>query len=216
MYVMQFNILVNFDICSGEASASDSEVDKKSESESSPARKKKKSETVEDMDTSSNAAKGDGEIDEPAADEEAGSDAEGQIPKKRTKERSRSAGSEITSGGSELEHEDEGKGPEEGEEGEGEKKTKKDKKPLLPLPGETKKKILFDEDELPQLHRTASIFLRNLSPTITKQEVESLCKKYPGFLRVAIADPQPDKRFSRRAWVTFKRNVNIKGKCSDD
>ncbi|KAK3926902.1 Serrate RNA effector molecule-like protein [Frankliniella fusca] len=63
------------------------------------------------------------------------------------------------------------------------------------------------------LHRTASIFLRNLAPTITKQEVEAMCKRYPGFLRVAIADPQPDRRWFRRGWVTFERQVNIKEIC---
>ena len=33
------------------------------------------------------------------------------------------------------------------------------------------------------LHKTTSIFLRNLAPTITKQEVEAMCKRYNGFLR---------------------------------
>ncbi|GAB6018658.1 Serrate RNA effector molecule [Chamberlinius hualienensis] len=63
------------------------------------------------------------------------------------------------------------------------------------------------------LHRTCSIFLRNLPPTITKQEVESICKRFSGFLRVAIADPQPERRFFRRGWVTFERGVNIKEIC---
>ncbi|XP_046384393.1 serrate RNA effector molecule homolog isoform X2 [Ischnura elegans] len=63
------------------------------------------------------------------------------------------------------------------------------------------------------LHKTSSIFLRNLAPTITKQEVEAMCKRYPGFLRVAIADPQPERRWFRRGWVTFERSVNIKDIC---
>lgn len=63
------------------------------------------------------------------------------------------------------------------------------------------------------LHKTCSIFLRNLAPTITKVEVEAMCKRYPGFLRVAIADPQPERRFFRRGWVTFERTVNIKEIC---
>lgn len=63
------------------------------------------------------------------------------------------------------------------------------------------------------LHRTCSIFLRNLAPNITKQEVEEMCKKFPGFLRVAIADPQPERKFFRRGWVSFERNVNIKEIC---
>nr|KAG5701269.1 hypothetical protein BaRGS_020631 [Batillaria attramentaria] len=63
------------------------------------------------------------------------------------------------------------------------------------------------------LHRTNSIFLRNLAPTITKQEVEAMCKRYPGFRRVALQDPQPERRFFRRGWVTFAKNVNIKEIC---
>jgi len=63
------------------------------------------------------------------------------------------------------------------------------------------------------LHRTCSIFLRNLAPNITKQEVEEMCKKFPGYLRVAIADPQPERKFFRRGWVSFERNVNIKEIC---
>jgi len=63
------------------------------------------------------------------------------------------------------------------------------------------------------LHRTCSIFLRNLAPSITKQEVEAMCQKFPGYLRVAIADPQPERHFYRRGWVSFERIVNIKEIC---
>lgn len=63
------------------------------------------------------------------------------------------------------------------------------------------------------LHRTSSIFLRNLAPTITKAEVETMCKRYNGFLRVAIADPLVERRWFRRGWVTFERDVNIKEIC---
>ena len=40
-----------------------------------------------------------------------------------------------------------------------------------------------------------------------------MCQKFPGYLRVAIADPQPERRFFRRGWVSFERNVNIKEIC---
>merc|ERR1719154_513034 len=63
------------------------------------------------------------------------------------------------------------------------------------------------------LHRTSSIFLRNLPPTVSKVEVEAMCKRYDGFLRSAIADPAPDRRWFRRGWVTFKREVKIKDIC---
>merc|ERR1719154_729949 len=67
------------------------------------------------------------------------------------------------------------------------------------------------EDEKPSaqkekprsLHKTMSIFLRNLAPTITKSEVKGMCKRYEGFLRASIADPAPDRRWFRRGWVTF-------------
>ena len=34
-----------------------------------------------------------------------------------------------------------------------------------------------DEKQPRALHRTTSIFLRNLAPTITKAEVEAMCKR---------------------------------------
>lgn len=70
-----------------------------------------------------------------------------------------------------------------------------------------------DEPGLRALHKTSSIFLRNLAPTITKSEVEAMCKRYNGFLRVAIADPLVERRWFRRGWVTFQRDVNIKEIC---
>lgn len=63
------------------------------------------------------------------------------------------------------------------------------------------------------LHRTSSIFLRNLAPSITKAEIEDICQRFAGFLRVAIADPLAERRWFRRGWVTFKRDVNIKEIC---
>lgn len=79
--------------------------------------------------------------------------------------------------------------------------------------------VVVEEDsttpvkKLEELHRTSSIFVRNLAPNITKSEVEALCKKYDGFLRVAIADPAVERRWFRRGWITFKRDVNIKEIC---
>ncbi|KAG8430694.1 hypothetical protein GDO86_020125 [Hymenochirus boettgeri] len=63
------------------------------------------------------------------------------------------------------------------------------------------------------LHKTCSIFMRNVPPSISKAEITSLCKRYPGFMRVALSDPQPERRFLRKAYVTFDRSVNIKEIC---
>lgn len=40
-----------------------------------------------------------------------------------------------------------------------------------------------------------------------------MCSRYAGFLRVALADPQPERRWLRRGWVTFARSANIKEIC---
>ncbi|VDN60471.1 unnamed protein product [Dracunculus medinensis] len=63
------------------------------------------------------------------------------------------------------------------------------------------------------LHKTSSIFLRNVAPSIMIQEIEAVCKRFPGFLRIGLAEPLPERKFYRRGWVTFRRDVNIKEIC---
>ncbi|XP_072232227.1 serrate RNA effector molecule homolog isoform X2 [Leuresthes tenuis] len=73
------------------------------------------------------------------------------------------------------------------------------------------------EEEAPPrprpLHLTTSLFIRSIPPEVSKEEITALCRRYPGFLRVALSDPQPERRFFRRCWVTFDRSVNIKETC---
>lgn len=64
-----------------------------------------------------------------------------------------------------------------------------------------------------QLHRTSSIFMRNLAPSVTKQDLENLCKSYEGFKRVALSDPAPERGFFRRGWITFDSNIDVKKIC---
>ena len=63
------------------------------------------------------------------------------------------------------------------------------------------------------LHRTSSIFLRNISPQLTKKDLASFCQRYQGFMRISLSDPNPEKRWYRRGWVTFQRNTRIKEIC---
>ncbi|KAK7925565.1 hypothetical protein WMY93_007875 [Mugilogobius chulae] len=63
------------------------------------------------------------------------------------------------------------------------------------------------------LHKTCSLFMRSIAPTISKGEIIALCRRFPGFLRVCLSDPHPERRFFRRCWVTFDRSVNIKEVC---
>jgi len=63
------------------------------------------------------------------------------------------------------------------------------------------------------LHSTTSLHLRNIPATITKAELEAVCSKYEGFLRVALSDPTPDRKWSRRGWITFAKGSNVKEIC---
>ncbi|KAL2087883.1 hypothetical protein ACEWY4_016711 [Coilia grayii] len=68
--------------------------------------------------------------------------------------------------------------------------------------------------QLPRhLHKTQSLFLRSIPPTICKEEIVNLCEKYPGFLRVCLSEPHAEHRFFRRCWVTFDHLTNIQDIC---
>ncbi|CAI5438810.1 unnamed protein product [Caenorhabditis angaria] len=73
------------------------------------------------------------------------------------------------------------------------------------------------DDEKPSakvsIHKPSSIFIRNIHPTLTYEELESLCKRSPGFLRLALTDGIAERKFFRRGWATFRRDVNIKEIC---
>ncbi|XP_054851091.1 serrate RNA effector molecule homolog isoform X3 [Eublepharis macularius] len=111
---------------------------------------------------------------------------------------------------SESDTESEGRHPaEEDKEGENPKEEKVAKE------GEESPKAKEKEGEpKPRpLHKTCSLFMRNIAPNISQAEIVALCKRYPGFMRVALSDPQPERRFFRRGWVTFDRSVSIKDIC---
>lgn len=63
------------------------------------------------------------------------------------------------------------------------------------------------------LHKTSSVFMRNVPATVKIADLEAICSRSPGFLRVAVSEPHADRSFARRAWATFKRDVNIKEIC---
>jgi len=70
---------------------------------------------------------------------------------------------------------------------------------------------------LPQpLHKPQSLFVRSLTPLITREDLLQVVKaqSLPGFLRLAMAEPLPDRKYYRRAWVTFAHNTDIKEACS--
>nr|CAG4649244.1 EOG090X04A7 [Scapholeberis mucronata]SVE93549.1 EOG090X04A7 [Scapholeberis mucronata] len=138
------------------------------------------------------------------SDSESGSDWEGE-PKEEAPQSPDGKTADVPlspSEAPEANHEDQPKEEEDGEKAQDDNDVKEKEQKGNGVPNQPR-----------ELHRTASIFLRNLAPTITKLEVEAMCKRYPGFLRAAIADPQPERRWFRRGWVTFERSVNIKEIC---
>ncbi|ESN99890.1 hypothetical protein HELRODRAFT_93075, partial [Helobdella robusta] len=62
------------------------------------------------------------------------------------------------------------------------------------------------------LHKTVSLFIKDLPATTTVKEVEDICKNYPGYMRLVLQDPMPP-HFTRRGWVTFQPWVNVKDVC---
>lgn len=91
----------------------------------------------------------------------------------------------------------------------GEKSGEKRKKKSGSRKTSEKKKLTDNKN----LHKTCSIFMRNLAPSVTKQDLENLCKDYEGFKRVAISDPAPERGFFRRGWITFESHVDVKKIC---
>ena len=70
-----------------------------------------------------------------------------------------------------------------------------------------------EDDKVQELHKTSSVFLKSLQPKITHTELEAVCKRYPGYMRLSISDPDPTKKWSRKGWVTFERKSKIKEIC---
>ena len=70
-----------------------------------------------------------------------------------------------------------------------------------------------DKENLKELHRTTSVFIKCLHPKITHAEIETVSKKYNGYLRNSISPPDPLKKWTRKGWITFERKAKIKEIC---
>ncbi|XP_031682439.1 serrate RNA effector molecule homolog isoform X3 [Oncorhynchus kisutch] len=145
-----------------------------------------------------------------ASASESDSDSDSNSHHSSDKPAEREEGEEKEDEGEEGEDKDE----EEEEECEADRKKIKDEKPKEREREKEEKKPKEDQPPRPRpLHRTCSLFMRSIAPTISKAEIIALCRRYPGFMRVCLSDPQPERRFFRRCWVTFDRSVNIKETC---
>ncbi|XP_051552319.1 serrate RNA effector molecule homolog isoform X1 [Myxocyprinus asiaticus] len=152
---------------------------------------------------------GDSEDEASASESESDSDSDSnshcsEKPSERERERKREQEKEP----------DEGEDKEDEEEEEGEAIDVKESSEEKQKEKEKEKKVKDDQPLRPRpFHRTCSLFMRSIAPTISKAEIVALCRRYPGFMRVCLSEPQPERRFFRRCWVTFDRGVNIKEIC---
>ncbi|KAL7675762.1 hypothetical protein ACOME3_002026 [Neoechinorhynchus agilis] len=67
-----------------------------------------------------------------------------------------------------------------------------------------------DHHMVPDYQKFQSIFIRSVPMGTTREDLEKYCSKHKGFQRVALSDPTPDRRFTRRAWITFDESTNVK------
>jgi len=64
-----------------------------------------------------------------------------------------------------------------------------------------------------QVKRPYSLYMRCVPATIARADLEAVCKRYPGFLRISMSDPSIERGYARRAWASFDHTVNIKDIC---
>ena len=69
------------------------------------------------------------------------------------------------------------------------------------------------EKGLKELHKTTSLFLKNVHQNVTMAELEEVCKKYPGYRRICISAPDPNKKWTRKSWITYERSAKIREIC---
>jgi len=70
-----------------------------------------------------------------------------------------------------------------------------------------------ENDATKQLHKTTSVFLNNLHPSIKRSELEDACRKFPGYMRLALSEPDVNNKFVRKCWISFERNAKIREIC---
>ena len=70
-----------------------------------------------------------------------------------------------------------------------------------------------ENDATKQIHKTTSVFLNNLHPSIKRSELEDICRKFPGYMRLALSEPDVNNKFVRKCWISFERNAKIREIC---
>uniref|UniRef100_A0A914UH46 SERRATE/Ars2 C-terminal domain-containing protein n=1 Tax=Plectus sambesii TaxID=2011161 RepID=A0A914UH46_9BILA len=61
------------------------------------------------------------------------------------------------------------------------------------------------------LHKVSALFLHNIPPSVTRQELEEMCSQaHGGFLRLHPTEPDPNNKYYRDCVVSYWYNANLK------
>ncbi|CED84199.1 arsenite-resistant protein asr2 [Phaffia rhodozyma] len=58
------------------------------------------------------------------------------------------------------------------------------------------------------------IFIKSLSPNVSRESVEKICKEISGFKRLSLGPPSEKRNFHRSAWVTFEEGTDLDATCA--
>ncbi|CAG8435551.1 2247_t:CDS:10 [Scutellospora calospora] len=53
------------------------------------------------------------------------------------------------------------------------------------------------------------LFIKSVSPSISRQKIEEMCKEIPGFKYLALSEPNPQKKFHRLGWIVFEEGTDM-------
>lgn len=60
------------------------------------------------------------------------------------------------------------------------------------------------------LHLTRSVYIRHIPAKVSANDIIEICRTIPGYLRIAFADPNPERGYERRGWVTYTHTTDIR------
>ncbi|CAG8485710.1 12361_t:CDS:10 [Racocetra fulgida] len=65
------------------------------------------------------------------------------------------------------------------------------------------------EDKNEQDEDANRLFIKSVSPNISRQKIEEMCKEIPGFKYLALSEPNPQKKFHRLGWIVFEEGSDM-------
>lgn len=67
----------------------------------------------------------------------------------------------------------------------------------------------LDDDSILVPGSATTLLIKTLPPDLTRGDLEAHCKQVEGFDYIALAEPNPTKKFYRIGWVVFKPDADM-------